>query len=210
MKRLLCIILACIMVIGLAACGKTPETKPTDIPVVENPTDVPTTPNTENTEPSTEPVETNPSTEPTDEFVPSPEFHFHEVYVPNANVDGFIVEHQEYNHRYTEEDVLKSLQAVEVLSPETKINSFKIEEGVIIIDFNKAFADTVCSMGSSGELMVIGSVANTFIKAFEATALRFTVDGEVLESGHAIYDFDLTFHDPLYDMDVEYQGGKTE
>ena len=196
MKRLLCVILTCIMVIGLAACGKTPETKPTDTPVTENPTDASSTPNTENTETSTEPVETNPSTEPTNEFVPSPEFHFHEVYVPNANVDGFIVGHQEYNHRYTEEDVLKSLQTVEVLSPETKINSFKIEDGVIIIDFNKPFADTVCSMGSSGEAMFIGSVANTFITAFDAIALRFTVDGEILESGHAIYDFDLQFHMP--------------
>lgn len=191
MTRLLCIILACIIVIGLAACGKTPENKPTD------------TPNTENTEPSTEPVETNPSTEPTGEFVPSPELYFHEVYIPTTNVDAFIVEHQEYNHPYTEEDVLKSLQAVEVLSPETKINSFKIEDGVIIIDFNKAFADTVCSVGSSGELVVC-SVGNTFIKAFDATFFRFTVDGEVLDSGHIIYDFDWRFHDPLYDMEIQY------
>jgi len=61
------------------------------------------------------------------------------------------------------------------------------------IDFNRSFADLICSMGTAGELMITGSVVNTFLSAFQAESVYFTVDGEILESGHVIYDFPLTF-----------------
>ena len=57
----------------------------------------------------------------------------------------------------------------------------------------EGFADIMNQMGSSGELMIVGSVTNTFLNAFKAEKLYFTVDGEVFESGHTIYDFELTF-----------------
>ena len=37
--------------------------------------------------------------------------------------------------------------------------------------------------------MVVGSVVNTFLDAFQAESVYFTVDGQILESGHVIYDF---------------------
>ena len=73
------------------------------------------------------------------------------------------------------------------------MNSFAVEDGLITVDFNRSFADVVCSMGTSGELMIVGSVVNTFLDAFRAESVAFTVDGQILESGHTIYDFALTF-----------------
>lgn len=192
MKKILCALLSLLLLLGLLACSTTPDvTNPTNDYTTQ--TDVP-----ETTEPITTPTESEPEdTEATEtlpnDFVPSPGYYSHDVYIPNATVDGFITEHMGYEYKYTEVDVLNSLKFFEVLSPETKINNFAIKDGVIIIDFNQAFADTVCAMGTSGETMVVGSVVNTFLNAFDCSALRFTVDGEVLESGHVIYDFDLQF-----------------
>ena len=88
---------------------------------------------------------------------------------------------------------MNELKSQKVLPDTVSINSFAIDSSVITIDFNKAFADTVCSMGTSGELMIVGSVVNTFLDAFQAESVYFTVDGQILESGHTIYDFNLTF-----------------
>ena len=49
------------------------------------------------------------------------------------------------------------------------------------------------TMGTSGELMVTGTVVNTLIDAFDVEYVSFTVDGEIFESGHVIYDFPMGF-----------------
>ena len=45
----------------------------------------------------------------------------------------------------------------------------------------------------SGEYIMMGSLVNSFIKAFEAGGMSITVNGSVLESGHTIYDFTMSF-----------------
>ena len=37
------------------------------------------------------------------------------------------------------------------------------------------------------------SLANTFLDAFDADGLSLTVNGEILETGHGIYDFTIEF-----------------
>ena len=68
-----------------------------------------------------------------------------------------------------------------------------MNDGSITIDFNQAFADTVCSMGTSGEFLIVGSVVNTFLDAFQGESVYFTVDEQILESGHETYDHSMTF-----------------
>ena len=41
--------------------------------------------------------------------------------------------------------------------------------------------------------MITGSVVNTYITAFQAESVYFTINGNILESGHVVYDFPLTF-----------------
>ena len=114
------------------------------------------------------------------------------MYVPNDNADGFHVMTVD-TAKLSAETVLSELKAQGILPDTVAINRFNIDNDVITIDFNQAFADVVCSMGTSGELMIVGSVVNTFLDAFQAESVYFTVDGEILESGHTIYDFALTF-----------------
>ena len=117
------------------------------------------------------------------------------VYVPNDNADGFdvIPVHVE---TVSAETVLTQLKQQAVLPDAVSINAFQLDQGLITLDFNQAFGDVLCSMGTSGELMLIGSVVNTFLDAFQAESVYFTVNGGILESGHTVYDFPMTFFSP--------------
>ncbi len=61
------------------------------------------------------------------------------------------------------------------------------------IDFSEAFQTQIFQMGTAGEYIMINSVVNTFLDAYDADKVRITVEGMVLESGHAIYDDYLFF-----------------
>lgn len=58
-----------------------------------------------------------------------------------------------------------------------------------------AFQNQRKSYGTSGENMLLGCVVNTFLDAYKAETVFITVDGGILESGHAIYDFPLHYVD---------------
>ena len=165
MKKLIGILFLLAFVISLTACGKAPAE---EIPVPEM------------TEaPAEEALETS-----------APEQFTYTVYVPNDNADGFD-EISVSTAEISPEAVLAELKRQNVLPEAVVINSFSRDDALITVDFNQAFADIVCSMGTSGELMIVGSVVNTFLNAFHAETLSFTVDGGVLESGHTIYDFPM-------------------
>ena len=82
----------------------------------------------------------------------------------------------------------------EVLSSPVTVNSFSVDNNNIIqLDVSSNFSELVNSMGTAGETIIIGSLVNTFLDAFEADGLYIKVDGEDLATGHNIYDFVLTF-----------------
>ena len=159
MKKILCVLLAIMLVAGLAACGESASaTQPTTMP-----TEAPTEP----------PVS-------------------YTLYLPNDNADGLNEETVQTQILFPE-TVLAELKKRNVLPDGVAMNRFDVKDGQITIDFNQAFADAVCAMGTSGELMIMGSVVNTFLDAFQAESAYFTVDGQILESGHVVYDFEMTF-----------------
>ncbi len=145
----------------------------------------PTTPPVITTEPA---VETEAPTETT----PAPLLSY-QIFLPNENADGFNEETVATN-QITADSVLSELQARNVLPDTVIINAFGSEGSQLNIDFNQAFADLVCSMGTSGEMMIVGSVVNTYLSAFQAQSVYFTVDGKILESGHVIYDFPIGYY----------------
>ena len=167
MKKILCVLLVGVLLIGLAACGKAPTN-----------TESGNNTNTSSQSSSSSSSDTQPKT--------------YSVYIPNDNANGFVVETIQVEE-ISAENILSELINQNVLPETVSINSFNVDAGLITIDFNQAFADLVCSMGSSGELMIVGSVVNTFLDAFQAEYVYFTVNGQVLESGHITYDFNLSF-----------------
>jgi hypothetical protein len=116
----------------------------------------------------------------------------YQIYLPNDNADGFEIENIETD-RITSQSVLEELKNRGALPQTVEINAFIFEGTQLTLDFNQAFGDLICSMGTAGELMITGSVVNTYLSAFQAESVYFTVNGKILESGHVIYDFPLTF-----------------
>ena len=113
------------------------------------------------------------------------------IYSSNENANGLIETTVEIE-RLSENLIIDELIKSDVLKEGTVLNKFekKTIDGQIylILDFNEKFADLLYSCGSSGELMVVGSMVNTFLDAYEADLFTFTVNGEIFESGHVIYD----------------------
>lgn len=92
--------------------------------------------------------------------------------------------------------ILYALQTAKVLPREVELLSCeKDAEGVLHLDMNRAFREHIYKMGTSGEALTMAALADTFLSATGAGSLLLTVEGKNLETGHAIYDFPLTFDD---------------
>ena len=114
------------------------------------------------------------------------------VYWGNENADGLLsaeVQVPEIN----EEAVIAELVKAGAIPEGVAVNELTREGDQLNIDFNEAFLNYLYTMGTSGELMLTGSVVNTFLSAYGAESVMFTVNGEIVESGHVIYDFPLSF-----------------
>lgn len=194
MKKVISFVLVCLLLAGCGSAAQTPTTPqpdptpaPTNAPteeVTQAPTDEPTA------EPTDEPT-AEPTDEPTQAATTAPVLAY-TLYLPDENAEGFD-EKEIQTGLINADTVLAELQAAGVLPEGVLINAFGADGNQLNIDFNQAFADLVCSMGTSGERMIIGSVVNTYMSAFQAESVYFTIDGEILESGHVVYDFPITF-----------------
>ena len=116
------------------------------------------------------------------------------LYSPDENADGFLttpITVQQPDAR----QILTLLMDANVLNRDIQLNTAEITEDQINLDFSIAFRDQLVTYGTAGERMMMGSVVNTYISAFRVQSVYITVEGEVLESGHVIYDFPMGFID---------------
>lgn len=185
MKKLFLGLLCCLL---LTACGqKTPD--PTDAPTEPHVTQVPTEVPTET--PTEEPTEA-PTDAPTEMSTEAPAPVRFTIYTPNENADGFynaVILIDELNAQNVAAELIKE----KALNEDVSVNSAYLEGTQLTLDFNSAFRDQLLTYGTAGERMMIGSVVNTFLSAYGAETVLITVDGEILESGHVVYDFPLEF-----------------
>lgn len=99
-----------------------------------------------------------------------------------------------------EDNILSELVNAGVLDGDVELNSCKVQKkknGVVLLklDFNEVFQTQLRSYGSAGELLMIGAVVNTFLQAESADKVIITIEGDVLETGHTIYDEPLVWYD---------------
>ena len=113
------------------------------------------------------------------------------IYTPNDNVDGFVETEAELE-ALNETLLLNELIKAKVVQEGIKINQFEKktenDKVCLLLDFNESLGTTLNSCGSSGGYVIMGSIVNTFLKAYEADYFKFTIDGQIFESGHIIYD----------------------
>ena len=172
MKRILMLLLCCLLLTACAQEKPAPTDAPTAPPVTDAPTQAPTDAPTE------EPTEVQLQT--------------FRLYHSDENAENFLYEEVQVPE-INETVVTQQLIAAGVLPEGTAVNSFAAVGSQLNIDFNDAFLTQLNSMGTSGERMLVGSVVNTFLSAYGAHSVFFTVDGQTVESGHVIYDFPIEF-----------------
>ncbi len=114
------------------------------------------------------------------------------LYYGDQNAENFLTKEIQVPE-ITDSVILEQLIAAGVLPEDTVINLFTAAGSQLNIDFNAAFLRHLNTMGTAGERMLIGSVVNTFLSAYGAQTVFLTIDGEIIESGHVIYDFPLEF-----------------
>ena len=95
---------------------------------------------------------------------------------------------------YNSHTLLEQLAYAGVLNDKVALLSEEYKGTCLHLDFNDEFRDLICSTGSSGEYIIMGSLVNTFLVNYSdvAESIFITVNGEILESGHVIYDFELS------------------
>lgn len=112
------------------------------------------------------------------------------IYSPNEMADGFVTEDVQ-TADVTESWVVEQLIAQGVIPGNVQALSCAEtqEDGVksLNLDLNQAFSDFLQSLGSTGEYMVVGSVCNTFLDAYDCNQVQITVEGNALTTGHAEY-----------------------
>lgn len=168
MKKLFILILCSLLFTGCSAPTTTPAhtTAPTQTEVI--------TP------------ETAPETEPTNPEIPL------NIYLPDENAENF---HTIPTVIYEENANLIVALLIEhsMLNEGIALNNINLEGNQLNLDFNQAFLDQLRTYGTAGERMMIGCVVNTFLSIYEAETVYITVNGEIMESGHVIYDFPMEF-----------------
>ena len=109
------------------------------------------------------------------------------IYAPDDNVET-LIQGKVKIQDVTAQKLLKEMIKMGTLEEGTKINSFEIRKQTAYVDFNRAFEKTLRKMGSSGEVLTVQAVTKTICENLGTKAMKFTVEGKVLETGHNIYD----------------------
>jgi len=97
---------------------------------------------------------------------------------------------------------LVSLQAMDLVA--NLVHEGALPEGcaaltfyvsISTLDMNAAFADALSRTGTLGETLLLGCLVNTILDFFALDSITIMAEGEVLQTGHEIYDYPLTFYE---------------
>ena len=164
MKKIIAVILFCLIFTGCTAQTQPPSTAPYETAEPEN----------------TLTLETTPIQIPVNIFVPDENAeNFHTIPTVISTADA--------------EEIVTLLIEHSMLNTDISLNSAEIVGNQLNLDFNKAFSDQLNTYGTSGERMMIGCVVNTFLSVYDVETIYITVEGQIMESGHVIYDFPMGF-----------------
>lgn len=165
MKKIISLLLLCLLLTGCKA-SPTETTVPLDI--------------------TNEPETTEQTASSTEVSLPL------NIFVPDENAENFntiptVIDELDA------ELILKMLIENSMLNEDIALNSMELNNSQLNLDFNQAFLDQLLTYGTAGERMMIGCVVNTYLSIYDAETVYITVNGEVMESGHVIYDFPMHF-----------------
>ena len=198
MKKHLTLLLAVLMLAALllSACAKTPvppEKPPADTAEIapepeKAPADTAEAPEAEAEQPEEPEEESEEESEEDPEEAPQPVTF--SVYYGDENAVMLLSEEVTVPE-LTPEAVVSELIRVGVLSEGTLVNRLELIAPYLYLDLSYEFLAKLQTMGSSGEMITVNSVVNTFLDAYGAELLLLSVNGSVIETGHTVYDLPL-------------------
>jgi len=107
--------------------------------------------------------------------------------VPSANATG-LSEVRISVPELTGESVWAVLQDQNVIPSDVTMNALNYltidGEKALELDVSTSFMDYLQNQGTSGERMVLGSIVNSYLDAFDAKSIQITVNGQTLETPH--------------------------
>lgn len=119
------------------------------------------------------------------------------LYLPNDNADGFVTREVTLPREAPQDTMTQLIQSTALAENimEQLVQAGALPEGVRVLsmeggvlDLSSEFLTFLNTMGTSGEYVVMGSVVNTYLTAFGLDRITITVEGNVPETGHSIYD----------------------
>lgn len=181
-------------------CGRKKAVTPTNEPETTNYTDfVSDMPQGtgEDLDASGNPISTDDAGSQTPEVTVEPKVEGTSIYYGNDNDDNMqcdVVSGDEVTPEFLVNQLIKH----GVLAKNTKVNSIKektTKSGKeLVVDFSDKFQEKLFTLGNTEELLMMSSVVNTFIQAYQANSMKITVNGNTVESGHCIYDGKMQFY----------------
>ena len=191
MKKILSLLFCLALIFSLCACGEqtppptTPVPDQVAAPVLPVPEDSPEPVPETSAEPEAAPeVSKEPSAAPGISVT---------LYKGDDNAE-FVIPVECEIAEQSPQAIADKLVELGVFSAPVTANSFTVDNSnVIHLDMGQDFAAQIFSSGTAGEHIMVGSLVNSFISVYEADAVLITVEGSTFESGHAIYDYALSF-----------------
>lgn len=182
MKKILSLLICCLMLTGCLASQQPSESNPT--------TTLPSTPAVTTPSSTTPSTTTMPPSSST--LMPPSDVSFY-LYAPNEAFDGFITYDALSSYPINPNQIMDWLREVTDFYGNVVVNSAVMEGSTLFLDVNDAFHMELLTMGSSGEKMLIGCLVNTFLSAYGADKVMLTAVGAAMNSGHVVYDFPLGY-----------------
>ena len=201
MKKILSLLFCLALGFSLCACGEqtppptTPEPDDVAAPILPVPEDSPEPVPEVSAEPSAAPeASEEPSAAPEASEEPSAAPGISVTLYKGDDNAEFVVPVECEIAEQSPQAIVDKLFELGVFGSAVTANSFTVDNSnVIHLDMGQDFAAQIFSSGTAGEHIMVGSLVNSFISVFEADAVLITVDGKPFESGHAVYDYALSF-----------------
>ncbi len=117
------------------------------------------------------------------------------LYHPDEDYISFDEIHSNFNG--TISGLVETLSQTGPFPKDVKVYSFSISGGIAYIDLSQEFGNALAT-GTAAESATIKSLVNTIIKYYNVDRVRFTVEGEFFDSGHAIHCAPIGFSQSIY------------
>ena len=99
------------------------------------------------------------------------------IYYSNADASGFESKEIEIDS-LSPDNLIGELALVNVVSYDTKVLDFSKSGKNLTLDLSGDFSNYINMMGTAGEYIVMGSLVNTFLDAYDADDILITSNGK--------------------------------